>query len=225
MSEFHITILAMTVYKVLTLLVGLASLYFGYRLFLAGVHKSGGDIETNLGEQRSLTLKRGAPGTFFALFGTIIISIGLFKGLGVERATYIPQELNQAAIPSSVTQEPAQLKDFQAQSVIGAKRHDKLAQKTLSSVQEGNLLSEPSLPPNQVINLVNPPTLDFIQPPTFSGQAVPSEPFLQFFDQLPAPPPPDFNLKIGRADFFRITGDAKEPRSSRQFPIQKPRKD
>ena len=74
---------ALVGYKALTLLVGLAFGHMGYRLFLADKIGSAGDLEGKWANY-SLSLKAGAPGVFFSLFGTIIIAITLLKGLNYD---------------------------------------------------------------------------------------------------------------------------------------------
>ena len=70
-------------YKVACLLVGLLFGYMGYRLFLAGLETSAGDLEASSGE-RKIKLTRAAPGTFFALFGAAVIAATIAQGFGVD---------------------------------------------------------------------------------------------------------------------------------------------
>lgn len=85
--------LYLTVYKVATLVIGLAFAFMGYRLFLRGIITEAGEVQTNW-ENRSLVLKKAAPGTFFALFGTAIVCVSLWRGYffsdGKERAVGVP---------------------------------------------------------------------------------------------------------------------------------------
>ena len=83
MSESNFVVLSVTLYKVLALLVGFACMYFGYRLFSSGAYKKAGDLSSKWGD-KNLVVKQAAPGTFFALFGVIVISIVLLKGLSFE---------------------------------------------------------------------------------------------------------------------------------------------
>lgn len=73
-------IISLTAYKLVSLIVGSAFSYMGYRLFLAGVWGHSGELQTEFGNNK-LVLKKAAPGTFFVLFGAVIISITLYKGL------------------------------------------------------------------------------------------------------------------------------------------------
>ncbi|MCH8330264.1 MAG: hypothetical protein IH946_02615 [Bacteroidetes bacterium] len=73
-------ILSLTIYKIISLIVGLTSIYLGYKLFVLGVWGQAGDMNAKFGDN-TLILKNAAPGTFFALFGAIIISFTIFKGL------------------------------------------------------------------------------------------------------------------------------------------------
>jgi hypothetical protein len=60
--------------------VGLIVVYLGYRLFCRGIFDTGGDFEATWHDNK-LILKRAAPGTFFALFGTLIIAVSLWHGI------------------------------------------------------------------------------------------------------------------------------------------------
>lgn len=73
-------IVALTSYKLASLFVGLAFAYMGYRLFMAGVWGEAGDVEAQF-QDNKLVVKRAAPGTFFALFGAIVICVTIYKGL------------------------------------------------------------------------------------------------------------------------------------------------
>lgn len=70
----------LTVYKISCLLVGLASIYMGYRLFMAGVISPAGNI-AGQGGGIQLSLGNAAPGTFFALFGAFVIGLTVHVGL------------------------------------------------------------------------------------------------------------------------------------------------
>lgn len=73
-------IVALTSYKLASLFVGAVFAYMGYRLFMSGVWGEAGDVEAQF-QDNKLVVKRAAPGTFFALFGAIVISVTIFKGL------------------------------------------------------------------------------------------------------------------------------------------------
>lgn len=70
-------------YKAASLLVGLLFGYMGYRLFLAGIERSAGDLEASSGS-RMIKVSRAAPGTFFALFGAAIVAVTIFQGFDVD---------------------------------------------------------------------------------------------------------------------------------------------
>jgi hypothetical protein len=69
-------------YKITSLLAGVASIYMGYRLFLAGVFDQA-TLTAAKGEAQ-FSLQNAAPGTFFALFGTVVIGAIVWRGLGFE---------------------------------------------------------------------------------------------------------------------------------------------
>jgi hypothetical protein len=83
MSEAIILILSLTIYKVVTILAGLAFAFMGYKLFIHGIFMGAGELHTNW-ENRSLVLRKAAPGTFFALFGTLVLCVSLWRGLNFE---------------------------------------------------------------------------------------------------------------------------------------------
>jgi len=75
--------IALLVYRLVVLLCGFGSIVMGYRLFRVGVFEKAGELKANWGG-RSLLLKAAAPGTFFALFGSAIIAITVWKGFIIE---------------------------------------------------------------------------------------------------------------------------------------------
>lgn len=80
MDQGTIIWLMLVSYKIVVLLIGLAFAYMGYRLFLADKIAGSGDLTGSAGEY-AITLKGGAPGVFFSLFGAAIIAVSLFKGI------------------------------------------------------------------------------------------------------------------------------------------------
>ena len=80
MSDIHTMLMALTIYKVVTVLTGLGFAFLGYRLFIHGIFTEAGELRTNW-DNRGLVLRKAAPGTFFALFGVIIVCVSLWRGL------------------------------------------------------------------------------------------------------------------------------------------------
>ncbi len=83
MGSVEIALLVSGTYKFCTLIVGSALAYMGYRLFVTGVFEKAGDLKTTWGE-KGLVLKQAAPGTYFALFGTVVIAVGLWRGMDIQ---------------------------------------------------------------------------------------------------------------------------------------------
>lgn len=79
-------ILSLISYKIISLLVGCIFAYMGYRLFMSGIWGHAGELETGFGDNK-VVIKKAAPGTFFAVFGAVIIAITLYKGLEFENYT------------------------------------------------------------------------------------------------------------------------------------------
>ena len=75
--------LIVALYKVVTMLVGLAIVVLGYKLFRHGVfEKTPAQLKAYFGD-RHFVLKAAGPGSFFAIFGSIIIGLSCHKGLTV----------------------------------------------------------------------------------------------------------------------------------------------
>ena len=89
-------ILSLTLYKIISLIIGLISLCMGYRLFTLGINTSAGNLTADGGKFKlSLT---GAPsGTFFAVLGTGIICFTLYQGLEIqsESPKYTEQQMEE----------------------------------------------------------------------------------------------------------------------------------
>ncbi|HYD52926.1 MAG TPA: hypothetical protein VEA99_09875 [Gemmatimonadaceae bacterium] len=73
----------MALYRVITIVIGFAIAYLGYRLFQSGLFAEAGTLNARLGENR-LMLRGAAPGTFFAVLGAVVIVVSLSKGLSLE---------------------------------------------------------------------------------------------------------------------------------------------
>ncbi|MEQ9217892.1 MAG: hypothetical protein RLO17_07620 [Cyclobacteriaceae bacterium] len=105
MDLYSSFIIYLILYRIAIILVGLASIYFGYRLFLNGVFGvqkvKGSDFEANIGSNK-FYLKNAAPGTLFALFGVILISNMMLSG-SPELTRESLQELKTAEINDEKT--------------------------------------------------------------------------------------------------------------------------
>ncbi|HEX7759835.1 MAG TPA: hypothetical protein VF459_10050 [Caulobacteraceae bacterium] len=69
------------IYKLACLGVGIACVFMGYDLFMAGV-LAPADLKAANGSA-NLSLANAAPGTFFALFGCSVIGLTIWRGLDV----------------------------------------------------------------------------------------------------------------------------------------------
>lgn len=74
------------IYKVVCLASGLVFGFLGYKLFVQGIFAGAGDLDASF-KNNKLILKKAAPGTFFALFGAIVISFTVGIGLRQEQHT------------------------------------------------------------------------------------------------------------------------------------------
>jgi hypothetical protein len=84
----------LVLYKIVCLIVGWGFAFMGYRLFLADKTNPAGDLNAKSGKY-AFSLRGGAPGIFFSLFGTVLICFSIFKGVEYRG----PQQPNSAAEP------------------------------------------------------------------------------------------------------------------------------
>jgi len=77
------TISAFFIYKTIALIIGAITIFLGYRLFMKGIVNSAGDLSTESANIK-LSLQKAAPGTFFALFGALIIGVKIFKNPNIK---------------------------------------------------------------------------------------------------------------------------------------------
>ncbi len=73
-------VVATLLYKIASLFCGTAICWMGYRLFSEGVFHSAGDVNATFSDSR-LMIKRGAPGTFFVVFGCAVLVATLVRGI------------------------------------------------------------------------------------------------------------------------------------------------
>jgi len=76
MNEFY----AIVIYRCLIALSGAMSIYLGFRLFFVVTQRQG-EIILRSGKEYHLTMRDVAPGTFFALFGVVVLTVSLVKPL------------------------------------------------------------------------------------------------------------------------------------------------
>lgn len=73
---------ATILYKLASLGAGMLFCWLGYQLFKRGLWGDAGDLEAKY-KDNSIVLKGAAPGTFFAVLGAVVISVALYKGIGL----------------------------------------------------------------------------------------------------------------------------------------------
>lgn len=69
-------------YRIFTILAGTVIVYLGYRLFVLGIFEKAGELSAKW-QGKSLAIRQAAPGTFFALFGSVIICVSIWKGVNL----------------------------------------------------------------------------------------------------------------------------------------------
>ena len=88
---------ALLTYKLACIVSGVLICYFGYRLFVLGIFRGAGDLDSSFKNTR-LILKKAAPGTFFALFGALVVGATVWMGLELnEPASVSPAGAGQEA--------------------------------------------------------------------------------------------------------------------------------
>jgi hypothetical protein len=71
------TLISHSVLQLATMIVALATIYFGYRLFYLSETKSTAEFEAS-GALGKVRLAKAAPGVFFTLFGCLVLVVALF---------------------------------------------------------------------------------------------------------------------------------------------------
>lgn len=74
MNEFY----AIVFYRCLIAAIGGLTIYLGYRLFFVVLERQG-EISVRTGRQYEVRMRDVAPGTFFALFGAIVLTVSIFN--------------------------------------------------------------------------------------------------------------------------------------------------
>src|SRR5207245_980336 len=108
MGSDNASLIVLVVYRVLTLLAGLALVLMGYRLFRAGFLKQAGDVEAG-GHGVRVALKRAAPGTVFAVLGAAVMVAGIWKGLSQESEVPVAPPSVSPLLPQSFSPPSASL--------------------------------------------------------------------------------------------------------------------
>lgn len=84
MSEVLVGIVLNGIQHIIAILVGLTSVYLGYRLFLELPRRREGETKLDLPGGISILLSRVGPGIFFALFGVGMIIYSITKPLEIK---------------------------------------------------------------------------------------------------------------------------------------------
>lgn len=70
-------------FKTFSLFSGMLAIYLGYKLFVNKIAAQSGEINGSIGSG-NLSIRRASPGTFFVLFGSIIICYTVFTGFNIK---------------------------------------------------------------------------------------------------------------------------------------------
>jgi len=85
----------------------------GYNLFKLGYFEKAGELKAVWGG-RQLLLKAVAPGVFFALFGTVIVCVGIWKPISVQSPEQTPTQVIEALQKVAINQP---LTDFERDTI------------------------------------------------------------------------------------------------------------
>lgn len=96
-TEKFIVLMAL-IYKLVTLLCGTLIVYMGYKLFTRGLFSEAGDLDGKFGTYHIL-LKRAALGTFFALFGALVLIISVSIGFYIDPSSSSPEPISATSSP------------------------------------------------------------------------------------------------------------------------------
>lgn len=99
--------------RIMIVLAGALSIVLGYRTFLSiprRTEKGEGKLELPGGI--SIYVTRVGPGVFFALFGAVILALGLYKGLTVD--------VREGVVPASATTGAARMEERHLSSAVPA---------------------------------------------------------------------------------------------------------
>jgi hypothetical protein len=66
-------------FKLSCIIAGLIIVFLGYRLFCKGIFNESGNLEGNW-KSAKIIVRKAAPGTYFVLFGSLVICSAIFKG-------------------------------------------------------------------------------------------------------------------------------------------------
>ena len=113
--------------RLLIVLAGAGSICLGYRMFLA-IPRATPDAETGEGKLElpggvSIYVTRVGPGVFFALFGSVILGLGLHHGLSLEvreqRPGGVTERRLSSAVPTSASPQQQQAERTGALGTVG----------------------------------------------------------------------------------------------------------
>jgi|GEM_PF-1782736 len=85
--------ISLLIFKISIVFAAVFIIFLGYKLFCKGIFDNAGSLNAEFNFKK-IVLKQGAPGTFFVLFGTIILSFATWKGINFKDKSIIKNHLN-----------------------------------------------------------------------------------------------------------------------------------
>ncbi|AEJ01321.1 hypothetical protein Nit79A3_1489 [Nitrosomonas sp. Is79A3] len=94
-------VIAVTIYKITSLVTGVLLCYMGFKLFMAGIWGHSGEVEGSFRDNK-IIIKKAAPGTFFVLMGALVLGITISKGIDFKSTEKIERGHNDNEKPKLV---------------------------------------------------------------------------------------------------------------------------
>ena len=132
MSEFLRVLLVLILYRSIAIIAGVVVTYLGYKLFVLGIYQKAGELKAGW-SGKSLALRQAAPGTFFALFGTAVVVVSLWRGIDINEIKKNSPE--KPRLPEHIANE-AKTDDGQISSIVDKTKTGPLSPEDFKKLKE-----------------------------------------------------------------------------------------
>ncbi len=105
-----VIVISKTIYSIACILAGTLVCYLGYKLFVARIFNEAGELTAKY-KKYEFILKRSAPGTFFIIFGSLIIIWAIYHAPNFKRKNYFGPPQNGQVVNKNDTSKKAHLQD------------------------------------------------------------------------------------------------------------------
>lgn len=136
MDTINLYIIYSLIFRLATLFVGIFCIHVGYKLFTQGIFGNTNTNELNAEVAGSkFTLKNAAPGTFFGLFGVIIITTMLVQGMPEYKTATVnpsPPDTIQEEKSNTITSTEIETDINDMTAIANEEKNDLLSDKLVS---------------------------------------------------------------------------------------------